>query len=71
MVGKENAGGGDCSGHEKRGRKECMKAEGKEDEIGTFPCSLLQSGHSKEGAWRRQGLLSEPKPNDLLFRLPF
>lgn len=25
VVGKENAGGGDCSGPEKRSRKECMK----------------------------------------------
>ena len=43
MVGKENAGGGDCSGHEKRSRKECMKG----DEIGKFPCSVLQSGEER------------------------
>lgn len=43
VVGKENAGGGDCSGHERRSRK----LEVKENEFGKFPCSLLYRVASK------------------------
>lgn len=51
MVGKENAGGGDCGGHEKRSRQECMKAE--EMRLANFPevgsRVARKGGHSEEG----------------------
>lgn len=54
VVGKENAGGGDCSGHEKKSRKECMKAKkAKEMGLADFPevgsRVARRGGHFKEG----------------------
>lgn len=75
MVGKENAGGGDCSGHEKGGsRKEYMKARGQRRQdwqlyLQSAPEWLGKEDILRTGSWGRQVLLSELKPNNLLFRL--
>ena len=65
VVGKENAGGGDCSGHEKRNRKQCLKARRQrrwdwQISLRSSPGWPGKGGGSREGVLRKIGLLNEP-----------